>query len=291
MSRIALPIRPFWKAAICLAGMLLLVVGWSSIASAKLIAQTAQEGELIFNQRCTSCHTIGGGTLVGPDLQGVTARRDLAWLQQFILAPDKMIAAGDPIVLELMATHNNIPMPNLGLTPTEVDAVIAYLESAGSAAPAAPAAPAQPAAVTGDAARGQMLFSGGLALQNGGINCIACHHVRTTAGLGGGTLGPDLTQVYTRYGGDAGLSAVLTTLPFPNMQSTFATRPLTPQEQADLLAYFRGSSQVVAGDVPQRSGLFVGVAAVGALILFGMMALFWPLQRTSLSNKLRKQSQ
>jgi len=290
MSRIAQPIRLFWKAALCLAGILVLLAGWSSLASAELLAQTAQEGELLYNQRCASCHTIGGGTLVGPDLQGVTARRDLTWLKQFILAPDKMIAAGDPIVVELMAAHNNIPMPNLSLSPTEVDSLIAYLEIAGSTAPAAPPAQAPPTAVIGDAGRGQMLFDGGLALQNGGINCIACHNMSTTAGLGGGALGPDLTQVYTRYGGDAGLGAVLTTLPFPTMQSTFATRLLTPQEQADLLAYFRDSSLVTAGVVSQRSYLFLGVGVVGALILFGVMALFYPSQRVSLSSKLRKQS-
>ena len=32
--------------------------------------QTADQGQQIFQLKCTSCHTIGGGKLVGPDLQG-----------------------------------------------------------------------------------------------------------------------------------------------------------------------------------------------------------------------------
>ena len=62
------------------------------------------------------------------------------------------------------------------------------------------------------------------------------------ATLGGGALGPDLTQVYTRYTGQ-GLAAALASLPFPSMQSIYATRQLTPDEQADLLAFFAAADQ------------------------------------------------
>lgn len=284
------------KAIVSLAGLGLLLWAWSGLGLASSLAQSAQEGQAIFQQRCAACHTIGGGRLVGPDLQGVTTRRELSWLQTFIAAPDKQIAAGDPIVLQLLSEYNNVPMPNLGLTPAEVDQVIAYLESASAAPAGATPAAAAPASTTtglvaGDPARGLNYFNGALALANGGPNCIACHNVSGAGPLGGGTLGPDLTQVATRYGGEAGLGSVLATLPFPTMQSSFATRPLTPQEQADLLAFFVQSAQIPAtGTAAVWTKLFLGVGAVGALVLFGIMAVFWPSQRQSISNKLRKQA-
>jgi cytochrome c2 len=40
-------------------------------------AALASEGETAFQQKgCVGCHTVGGGKLTGPDLQGVTDRRE-----------------------------------------------------------------------------------------------------------------------------------------------------------------------------------------------------------------------
>jgi len=84
-------------------------------------------GQEIFTAKCTACHSIGEGVRVGPDLQGVTQQRDPDWLARWITEPDVMLAEGDPIATELLAKHNNVPMPNLQLTAEEVDNVIAYL--------------------------------------------------------------------------------------------------------------------------------------------------------------------
>ena len=43
----------------------------------------AQDTAAFFKQNCTSCHTIGGGRLTGPDLKDVTTRKDRAWFVQF----------------------------------------------------------------------------------------------------------------------------------------------------------------------------------------------------------------
>lgn len=92
-------------------------------------SQNVSEGENIFKQKCTACHKIGGGKLVGPDLKGVTARREEAWLKKQIKTPDVMIAEKDPIVLELLKESNNVPMAPLGLSDAEVQAVIDFLKS------------------------------------------------------------------------------------------------------------------------------------------------------------------
>ncbi len=88
-----------------------------------------QQGGKIFREKCTACHTIGKGKLIGPDLSGVTTRRTGSWLQRQIKEPDRMIAEKDPIVMELLKASNNVPMVPLGLNDAEVEAVIAYLKS------------------------------------------------------------------------------------------------------------------------------------------------------------------
>lgn len=89
----------------------------------------AADGESIYKQKCTACHTIGKGKLVGPDLKGVTVRREEAWLQRQIKEPDRLIAEGDPIATQLVKDMNGVPMAPLGLSDEEVSAVIAFLKS------------------------------------------------------------------------------------------------------------------------------------------------------------------
>lgn len=88
-----------------------------------------EEGQVLFRNRCAACHTLGKGDLLGPDLLGVTARRERAWLFRFIAAPDQMRASKDPIAIELFAKYNKVSMPNVGLTSTEVADLISYLEA------------------------------------------------------------------------------------------------------------------------------------------------------------------
>ena len=45
---------------------------------------SASNGKSLFEQKCSACHTIGGGRLVGPDLKGVTETRSQEWLTNFI---------------------------------------------------------------------------------------------------------------------------------------------------------------------------------------------------------------
>ena len=93
-------------------------------------------GETLFRTRCTSCHTIGEGdrvgtdrVSVGPDLFGVTQQRDRDWLASWLEAPDRMLAAKDPIAMKLYAQYNNVPMPNLRLNELEVASLIDYMDS------------------------------------------------------------------------------------------------------------------------------------------------------------------
>ena len=91
----------------------------------------ASRGEYLFNTRCSSCHTLGGGDGVGPDLLGVTKKRDPKWLARWLKDPDKLLAEKDPIAMELLAEYEELEMPNLALGDVDVDALIEYLSVDG----------------------------------------------------------------------------------------------------------------------------------------------------------------
>jgi protein SCO1/2 len=88
------------------------------------------KGDYLFRTRCESCHTIGEGeTRLGPDLIGVTERRERAWLARWLKEPDKMLEEGDPTATELFEQYQQIAMPNLRLTEEEVEALIEHMAS------------------------------------------------------------------------------------------------------------------------------------------------------------------
>ncbi len=104
----------------------------------------AQEpGQQIFDSLCTACHTIGGGKLIGPDLAGVTLRREDGWLKRQILEPQVLLAENDPIAMQLLEEANNIPMVPLGLSEADAIAVIAYMKSTEQQAIVASGLPSQ----------------------------------------------------------------------------------------------------------------------------------------------------
>ncbi len=253
----------------------------ASPGSANSLEQSAQEGDQLYQQYCAACHTIGKGDLVGPDLQGVMQRRERAWLEKMISTPDKMLAS-DKTAQELMSKYK-LAMPNLGLSSTQVQSLLAYLEN-----PSASGGATEPIVLSGgNPNTGKALFTGAMAFTNGGTPCIACHSTAGINAIGGGALGPDLTHVHGRLGAP-GLSSALVGLPFPTMQGVFINSPLMPQEQADLFAYFQQVDQQTVQISALNNNIVFGLGIAGALILFGIMLAFWPRQRESISARLRR---
>jgi nitrite reductase (NO-forming) len=90
----------------------------------KPIDAEAAKGKLAFESKCVLCHSIGGGTKVGPDLQGVTRRHADAWLTRWLLQTEKM-QKGDPVAKQLVSKYR-MPMPNPGLKPAEAQDLLKF---------------------------------------------------------------------------------------------------------------------------------------------------------------------
>jgi mono/diheme cytochrome c family protein len=236
------------------------------------LTRLAEKGEGIYQQKCSPCHSLGeGDRSTGPDLAGVTQRRDRQWLVRMIQEPERLIAEKDPVVLELLARFNNLPMPALGLSDADVEAILVYLEHPSEEAhhPPEPAAAVAPA---GDPERGRALYAGTAPFAKGGAPCLACHGI-AGAGLGmaaGASFAPDLTSMYEDFGAE-GVASILESLPFPSMEPIYASRPLSATEQADVTAFLAE----VAGQPPFQAGRqVVGHVAAGVAIMAGLLGLF-----------------
>lgn len=251
-----------------------------SIIAGLLIRGTAsaQEAAAFFKQNCSSCHTIGGGRLTGPDLKNVSARKDRAWLSRFIVDPRGMIDAGDPYALELQQDARGAVMPALpGMTKARAESLLdlidaeSKLEKSQFIGVQVSDRPFTPR----DIERGRELFLGTIPLANGGPACLSCHGAHGVAGLGGGTLAPDLTTVFERYGGRKTLSVWLSAPATPTMQSVYNRKPLEPEEILGVVAYFQSTLQRSPEDASTARLNFVLIGLGGTLLMLGLFDVVW----------------
>lgn len=112
--------------------------GGEEAAAPGEMSASARAGEEIFNRQCVSCHTVGEGQRIGPDLKDVHTRRERAWLNRWMTDPMGM-AQTDPIGRELFAQFNNVPMPPTNLSEEQIAQVLAYIEFRSGAEVAAAA--------------------------------------------------------------------------------------------------------------------------------------------------------
>ena len=93
--------------------------------------------------------------------------------------------------------------------------------------------------IKGDLAeKGRALFSGTAMLLEGGPACITCHHISDDLIKQGGTIAPDLTNVYHRLD-SATIMMRITTSKYPAMQDIYGNNPITTEEALILEAYFK----------------------------------------------------
>jgi len=85
----------------------------------------ALQGKLDFESKCLACHSVGQGRKLGPDLAGVTKRRNDAWLSRWLKSPEKMLET-DADAKAMLKEYNNLPMPNQSLSDAEVRQYLQY---------------------------------------------------------------------------------------------------------------------------------------------------------------------
>jgi ubiquinol-cytochrome c reductase cytochrome c subunit len=134
--------------------------------------------------------------------------------------------------------------------------------------------PAQtiPEPTQASAHRGEELFTGRTRLRNRGPACISCHSVAGLPFPNGGTLGPDLTQVYKKLG-PQGTQSAMQTLFFRVMTPIYSAHMLAPEEQADLMAFLKQA------ETKPQSQWDTQIMILAALLLGGffvaLTAFFW----------------
>ena len=94
-------------------------------ASAEPTDPDTGQAKLNFESKCLACHSVGQGKKIGPDIAGVTKRRSDDWLFSWMKSPEKMLET-DPDAKAMLKEHNNIPMPNQGLSDAEIKGYIKY---------------------------------------------------------------------------------------------------------------------------------------------------------------------
>jgi mono/diheme cytochrome c family protein len=234
----------------------------------------AQDAAAFFKQNCTSCHTIGGGRLTGPDLKDVAVRKDRTWLVQFLQSPKSMIDSGDPYAVKLQQEARGVVMPNIaGMNQQQAQALLDMI-SAESKLPRSQFAGMQISdrpLTAQDIAKGRLVFLGEQQLSGGGPACISCHTVKGLTLLGGGRLGPDLTRVYERLQGRKGLAAWLSSPASPTMSPVFKDHAIQPEEVLSLVALFEDSAKK-GGQDDTTSLLNFFLLGVGGMVL-GLVSL------------------
>ena len=108
----------------------LLTIIFLSTAVSVLSEAYAFNANKEFLKRCSSCHTVGKGDKIGPDLKDVTKRRSREWIYKFVPSPQAMLDAGDSVVTELKDKYKEL-MPDQELAKDEIEAILKLIEGGG----------------------------------------------------------------------------------------------------------------------------------------------------------------
>jgi len=226
------------------------------------LALQATDGAAVYQAKCASCHQVDGAGIAGafPPLAGNPKAADGAYVES-------VVVDGQSGLIEVLGVAYDGIMPGVDLTPDELAAVVAYVGTLAGGDQPTPTTAAPPQ--DGDSVHGEKLFKGATGFSAGGAACAACHSAGDIGFGGGSGLGPDLSDVFDRFGGEAGLGAWLSSPASATMQPLFDDKPLTADEIADLTAFLATTTdETPAGGVDVV--LIAGI--LGMLLLLGFMA-------------------
>lgn len=262
-------------------------------ASAAAQDPASEETVKFFRTNCTSCHTVGGGRLTGPDLKGLSERQEREWFIGFLMDPKGTLDAGSPYGQKILAEARGVPMPPVPGMTRELATKLLDLIDAESKLEKSRFSGVQLSErplTELDIERGKAIFNGQAALTSGGPACISCHSVHGLAGLGGGRLGPDLSTAYSRLEGRKALGAWLSSPPSIVMQPLYIDAPLESEEVLALVAYLQetASHGELEAEATTLEFVLSGIALAACLmVLFDVIwrKRFRSVRRTLLANR------
>lgn len=100
-------------------------------------AQANWDAKKEFTTNCATCHSVGGGDKIGPDLAGVSERREEKWLIKFIQYPTGMMEGdaeepgyekADPVAAKMWAAYKPNVMAEQDLKPEQIKQLLAYIK-------------------------------------------------------------------------------------------------------------------------------------------------------------------
>ncbi len=243
----------------------------------------AADGAQLYSQNCAGCHGANGEGIPGvfPPLVNNPRVQDEAYVI-------KVTRQGISGPLEVSGQTYNGVMPAMPqISETDAKAIAVYVKGLGTTTPPTPEPTPTAQADPALAEKGRALFIGQQRFQNGGAPCMACHTAGNFGPMGGGSLGRDLTDLHTRMGA-AGIQGVLSNIAFPVMRESYEGQPLTQEEILALTAFFAQTAGKPANSSLLDLGRMLYAAFFGALLLFGLMYLFWKNRRVGLAERLRR---
>ena len=262
---------------------LILLVSLLCFGSTELLAE--EQAALLYKEKCAGCHTIGGGNLVGPDLNQ-SAKWGSADLSKAIKAMEKNVGPLTDQEVESLASYikaAGASSPPGGSKTADTDGASKASVTTNPAEPSvAQAAGVKPVSEPASSLKGKQLFSGAEAFKNEGLSCIACHQVDHS----GGTMGPDLTGIAERMSESSLVSACEHT-PYKVMKTAYRDHPIKHQEALDLAAYLNSlkASHQQLKDAPVS---LIGFAI--AAFIMGIIAFGYRRRNTSVRAKLQRRN-
>ena len=239
----------------------------SSLRAQEPAVAVVDSAAKLFVSRCTGCHTIGRGTLTGPDLTAAIAWREA----DLTTAMVRMLEKAGPLSKDDIAgLIGFLKDPKVKERAATEEARIAQQFAAKLEPP--------------NAEIGGRLFRGEDLLANAGMACIACHRIGE---LGGGTLGVDLSGVFGRMG-EAGLLSALEKAPFKVMSPVYRAKPLTRQEVLHITSWLK--TRDAQTSVRSADPIGPAAASVAALCLAALVVGTRKAKRSSAREALAKRT-
>ncbi|MBS2021756.1 MAG: cytochrome c [Deltaproteobacteria bacterium] len=226
----------------------------------------------LFGERCTSCHTLGEGDKVGPDLLGVTDRRALPWIGQFLRGPGKLIDSGDPTAAALFKKFNGVRMPDQNLADAEIAALLEFFAACTAKKGCHPSSGPKLGldATPEEIALGRALFTGEAHFSKGGPACIECHSARGVSLITRGMVGGDLTFAWARLH-DGPLNEAIGAAALE--RAAYGANGPTDAEKFALRGYFADLAR--DGSRPPSRDDFVQLGFLAAVASLGAVGMVW----------------